>query len=96
MFEGFSVEFLLLLFTSVRNVEKCKISEMCFLTELCSHHRLTAEDVWVVFIDEFLHSLLPHPEHLGASVLCQGKLLQHDVFGSPDLCSQVKLRCFWL
>lgn len=67
-----------------------------YLNELRSHHSLTAEDVGVVLVDEPLHSLLPHPEHLGAFVLHQGKLLQHDVFGSPDLCSQVKLRSLWL
>lgn len=69
---------------------------MCFPRELCSHHRLTAEDVGVVLVDELLHPLLPHLEHLGASVGHQGKLLQHDVFGSLDLCSQVKLGRLWI
>lgn len=74
-----------------RNVS-FKISEMCFLDELCSHHRLTAEDVWVVLIDELLNSLLPHPEHLGALVVEQGELLQHHVLGRLDLGAQVELR----
>ncbi|MEQ2203574.1 hypothetical protein XENOCAPTIV_000953 [Xenoophorus captivus] len=32
-----------------------------------------------------------HPSQTRAPVLQQGKLLQHDLFGSPDLCSQIKL-----
>lgn len=71
-------------------------SDRIFSHELCSHHRLAAEDVGVVLIDELLHPLLPHLEHLGATVRQEGELLQHDVLGSPDLCSQVKLRGLWL
>ena len=61
-----------------------------------SHHRLTGEDVWVVFPNELLHPLLPHPEHLGAFVVHEGELLQHDVSGGPDLIAQVELRRLWL
>lgn len=63
---------------------------------LGSHHEVTVEDVGVVLVDELLHSLLPHLKHLGASVVQQGELLQHDVFGRPDLCSKVELGCLWL
>lgn len=61
-----------------------------------SHHRLTAEEVGVVLIDEFLHPLLPHLEHLGAPVVQEGQLLQHDVPGGSDLGAQVELRRFRL
>lgn len=67
-----------------------------FAPQLCPHHRFRSEYVRVVLIDELLHSLLPHLEHLGSSVLHQGELLQHDFFGSLDLFPQVKLRGLWL
>lgn len=62
----------------------------------CTHHGLRGEDVGVVLVDELLHSLLPHLEHLGPSVLHQGELLQHDFLGSLDLFSQVELGRVWL
>lgn len=65
--------------------------QQAYLIPLCSHRRLTAEDVGVVLVDEVLHPLLPHLEHLGAFVAQQGQLLQHDVSGRLDLCPQVKL-----
>lgn len=72
------------------------VSSEEFVPQPCPHHRIRAEYIGVVLIDELLYSLLPHLEHLGSSVLHQGELLQHDFFGSLDLFPQVKLGCLWL
>lgn len=81
----------------------CPLESLSFSRTACgclshssTHHRLRGEDVGAVLVDELLHSLLPHLEHLGSSVLHQGELLQHDFFGSLDLFSQVELGRLWL
>ena len=56
------------------------------------YHGLAGEEIRVVLINELFHPCFPHPEHLGAFILHEGQLLQHDVPGASDLGAQVKLR----
>lgn len=56
---------------------------MWFIRYLNSHQVLVGHN-------KPLNSLLPHPEHLGALVLHQGKLLKHHILGRLDFGAQVE------